>query len=358
MFDRMYYQQWTFPPLRFLYFNIVQSLAVIYGRNDWHYYLTQGYPLLLTTFLPFAMTGVYGSAVLYNTIEQKKCSKSFRISTRFQFGVVVLFVPLLLSTISHKEVRFIYPLLPMLHILGASSFASFYGPAISHKIPFPNNRKAVVRGLILFMQLALNICIAMFTTKHHQTAPLSVLTYLRQEYHEKYLLHSQIRSYPDQSDLSMTVGFLMPCHSTPWRSHLIHPGIKAWALGCEPPVYLNSSDRATYVDEADQFYDNAEQFLDTKFAAQPRGGERRLKARTPQSGHNMEQANQQGAWDGKVGKKLWPTYLVFFEALEETIGKVLTDRHYSFCWRGWNSYFHDDWRRRGDVLVWCLRDGN
>ncbi|KAI4236231.1 MAG: hypothetical protein LQ352_008026, partial [Teloschistes flavicans] len=53
--DRLYYQQWTFPPLRFLYFNLAQSLSVHYGRNDWHYYLSQGYPLLLTTFLPFAL---------------------------------------------------------------------------------------------------------------------------------------------------------------------------------------------------------------------------------------------------------------------------------------------------------------
>ncbi|KAL8918618.1 MAG: hypothetical protein Q9172_005334, partial [Xanthocarpia lactea] len=59
--DRIYYQQWTFPPIRFLYFNLARSLSVHYGRNDWHYYLTQGYPLLLTTFIPFALVGVYQS---------------------------------------------------------------------------------------------------------------------------------------------------------------------------------------------------------------------------------------------------------------------------------------------------------
>jgi len=26
---------------------------------------------------------------------------------------------------------------------------------------------------------------------------------------------------------------------------------------------------------------------------------------------------------------------------------------YEECWRGFNSVWHDDPRRRGDVLVWC-----
>ena len=27
---------------------------------------------------------------------------------------------------------------------------------------------------------------------------------------------------------------------------------------------------------------------------------------------------------------------------------------YGECWRGFNSHWHDDWRRKGDVVVWCL----
>lgn len=44
----------------------------------------------------------------------------------------------------------------------------------------------------------------------------------------------------------VSVGFLMPCHSTPWQSRLHRPdletiegsgeGGKAWFIGCEPPV--------------------------------------------------------------------------------------------------------------------------
>ena len=61
------------------------------------------------------------------------------------------------------------------------------------------------------------------------------------------------------------------------------------------------------------------------------------------------------AWDGRPGKKTWPDYLAFFEEKEELLAEVLKGSAYRECWRGWNSWGHDDWRRRGDMIVWCLR---
>ena len=59
--DRLFYGIWTLPPVRFLYFNIAQLLAVFYGRNRPDYYLTEGLPLLLTTALPFAIVGLWSA---------------------------------------------------------------------------------------------------------------------------------------------------------------------------------------------------------------------------------------------------------------------------------------------------------
>jgi GPI mannosyltransferase 3 len=47
--DFYYFGEWTFPPYQWLNFNISQDLAVFYGRNDWHYFLSQGLPILLTS---------------------------------------------------------------------------------------------------------------------------------------------------------------------------------------------------------------------------------------------------------------------------------------------------------------------
>lgn len=53
-------------------------------------------------------------------------------------------------------------------------------------------------------------------------------------------------------------------------------------------------------------------------------------------------------------RRAWPQNLVFFAALEEELKEVLRETRYKECWRGFNSHFHDDSRRVGDVVVWCL----
>ncbi len=62
------------------------------------------------------------------------------------------------------------------------------------------------------------------------------------------------------------------------------------------------------------------------------------------------------AWDGKPGKKMWPDCVVFFGQLEAEMNKVLAGSRYGERWRGWNGWGHEDWRRRGGMVVWCLDD--
>lgn len=56
-------------------------------------------------------------------------------------------------------------------------------------------------------------------------------------------------------------------------------------------------------------------------------------------------------------RREWPMNLVFFAQLEDTLKSVLGETRYRECWRGGNSHWHDDWRRVGDVVVWCLDGG-
>ncbi|KAI4268174.1 MAG: hypothetical protein LQ337_008001, partial [Flavoplaca oasis] len=245
--DRLYYQEWTFPPLRFLYFNLAKSLSVHYGRNDWHYYLTQGYPLLLTTFLPFALIGLYQSLFPQDPLSQPLLTANIKR----QLATTSILVPFILSFISHKEVRFIYPLLPPLHLLSAAPFANYFFSTTSIHI----TRKRLVLTLILTINLILTI----FTTTLYQQAPLTTLAYLRS------------RAISHQSNTTaITIAFLTPCHSTPWRSHLIHPSLKAWALTCEPPLHLAPSQHATYLDEADQFYQSPTHWLSQHLGRPPK----------------------------------------------------------------------------------------
>jgi phosphatidylinositol glycan class B len=282
LLDRWYYGFWTFPPLRFLHFNINQDLAVFYGRNRRDYYLTEGLPLLLTTALPFALLGMYRGLRSANPL-----------------AWMAVFFIVCLSLISHKEVRFLFPILPALHVLAAKPLARL------------DRSRSWLKMAGLALILALNLAVAVYTTQVHQRGAVDVTHFLRADH--------EARMAFDPGAVT-TVGFLMPCHSTPWRSHFVHAGIRAWALGCEPPVDVPLAGRAGYLDEADRFY------------ADP------------------------AAWVGSemgAGLRKWPQRVAMFEQLVPAVGGVLRQRGYDECWRGFNSHWHDDWRRRGDILVWC-----
>lgn len=70
---------------------------------------------------------------------------------------------------------------------------------------------------------ALGIIPGIYVMRLHGSAQISVMEYLRS------INASELHS----------VGFLMPCHSTPWQAYLHKPelsGGNLWALSCEPPL--------------------------------------------------------------------------------------------------------------------------
>jgi len=317
--DRVYFGEWAFPPYKWLYFNISQSLAVFYGRNPWHYYIFQGVPLLCTTVLPFLVISFW--------MKQNLMVRILRWTACLTVGT--------LSLISHKEVRFIYPLLPALHIIAAQPVANFFivdSPTPSNKQqtaprsttqPRLKNKQYLVAGLVI------NLLLATYLGTFHQGAPISVLDFLRTQY-------ATARPTAAAADSERLFAlFLTPCHSTPWRSHLVYPGLTARALTCEPPLHTlpGTAERETYRDEADRFYDDPVGFLGRE------------------------------VWplDGTSAKHAVPRYLVGFEGIRPWLDeffaspdgkKRVGDVRLEKVWDGWNGFFNEDWRRSGRMVVW------
>lgn len=325
--DRIYYSGWTFPPLRFLQFNVVQSLAVFYGKNRPDYYVTEGLPLLLTTALPFALVGVYLSLCRRSSHTSQSIIQERTVSV---FAATIISSVLALSLIAHKEVRFIYPLLPMLHVLAARPLASSF------------STKKIGRLMILAAGIAINIYIAYYVSFVHQRGVVDVVHYLRHR-QESWFDASPMGHATRPESANITVGFLMPCHSTPWRSHFVYPEITAWALTCEPPIHMPTEERALYLDEADIFYNEPLRWLANN-----------MQDRDTISLTTTSDVTGDPSLDDRT-RRPWPHYLVAFESLQPTLASVLNGTRYKECKRFFNTHWHDDSRRTGDVIVWCMR---
>jgi phosphatidylinositol glycan class B len=354
--DRYYFGFWTFPAYNWLNFNISKSLAVFYGRNPWHYYIVQGIPLLCTTSLPFVVPALFKP--LSKTADQANTLRTL--------SYTVLSTAAILSLISHKEVRFIYPLLPILSVLAAPRAASFFTsvprtsppPSISSAAQIstpqpsgtksPTPRRARLRNKpLLLVALGINIILAGYLSFLHQPAPLGVLSFLRKEYeriHASAVRDAHTTHYAAAPILNATTSiddtnkedlfalFLMPCHSTPWRSHLVYPGLSAYALTCEPPLHTqpNTPEREFYRDEADRFYDYPMTFLRHELFAS----------------------------ENPVVPV--PRYIVGFEGIEPLLHKFLKTpecksmgiSRLTRVWAGFNGFFNEDSRRAGYMIVW------
>lgn len=272
--DSFYYGSICLPVLNFLKFNASGS-ASFYGVNNWHYYISQGLPWLTMAYLPFFLDGL---------IRDFKRTNGLPSMVGFMF--------LALSFISHKEIRFISPVLPIINGYIADSISRFIA------------RGRFWKRLTLALVFGLNICIALYSTQVHQRGVMDLMTYVAQ--------HREIQ------DLIL----LMPCHSTPWQSTL-HRRANFRFLTCEPPLGLTSTEVSAYRDEADQFYDGPAQFL------------REVQQTSP-----------------------FYEYVATFGSSQKDLENFWTVERqpYRLEKKWFNTHFHDDPRRRGDVLLYRLHD--
>ena len=384
--DRLYFGFWAFPPYTWLHFNLTQSLAVLYGEMPWHYYLVQGIPLLTITFLPFVLVGVFKSAW---SPSPSPASSILQTNTLRTLAFVVLSMIGTLSVISHKEVRFIYPLLPALHVLAAPTLTSFFTearptPESQDPNPLrPSTPTTLRHKFFLANVLSINLIVGTYLTMFHQPAAISVVHFLRWEFEhihpDRLDLHlpSPLSSFSSSSSSSSSNNdddsdplfalFLTPCHTTPWRSHLVYPRLRARALACEPPLHTapGSVERAAYVDETDRFY-----ALDGDKGG---GGDevgswgwRFLDEEIWPVITTSEGGGEEGERDGAVeGKKVrggeMPRYIIGFEGIESMLmgffsgeGAVGADLGVNLTrkWSAFNGLFNEEPHRRGRLVVW------
>lgn len=200
----------TFTPYTFLLVNVYNSISLFYGSNTSHFYLTQALPFMTMTMLPFVLHGLW-------SLPRGSPARTAR-------GVVAV-TTAAYSLLAHKEFRFVHPLLPCVHVFAAYSLVSL-GTRSQKPLSGLSARLGIRPSHIVF--LSISLLPAIYLTAFHALGQNTVMDYLRS--------NPEVRS----------VGFLMPCHSTPWQSRLHRAdlettegsgeGGRAWFLACEPPV--------------------------------------------------------------------------------------------------------------------------
>ncbi|CAO3651977.1 unnamed protein product [Cunninghamella echinulata] len=296
----------VFVPWTFLKTNVFQSIAIFYGMHPFHWYLSQGLPLMLFTFLPFTCIGFYQS------MKSSPLPSSSTSASSSLCGLIIWTVTIY-SLLSHKEFRFLYPIFPVLLMM--TSFG------LKNTCQSFTNKKWNL--FIIFGLWSSQFFFSIYFSVYHQRGIIDTMTWLQQQ--------------QEQQQQATSIGFLMPCHSTPWQSMMHHPKLSMWFLTCEPPLDKHI-DLNHYTDQADQFYNDPLQFLSTHLKHNSS-----LTA-TPTSTSTED--------------LIWPTYLVMFDHLLQLDNGAIKDyllsqQNYKQCNRFFNSHFHWDNRRKGDVVILC-----
>ncbi|KAK3818018.1 MAG: Alg9-like mannosyltransferase family-domain-containing protein [Linnemannia elongata] len=294
------YNEWVWTPINFLRVNVLEGISLFYGSSPWHWYFSQGLPILFGIYIPLVLIGSY---------QAFQASTGLNATLKRQVLYLSVWVVFVYSALQHKEWRFLYPILYPLLPFAADTMQRLFLSSTDWKRS--KSRVAVVVAL-----LVVNGVMALYTTLIHQRGVVDVMDWVRET--------SREAGGPGQG---LSLGFIMPCHSTPWYSsvHLRDAKpLSMWFITCSPP--LGKVDPTTYKDESDIFYEDPVAFMDNL-----------LKNRSPTT-------------------KPKESHLVFFEDLINTRPDMrvwLASQGYHECARFFNSHFHDDSRRRGDVLVYC-----
>ncbi|XP_031641017.1 GPI mannosyltransferase 3-like [Contarinia nasturtii] len=231
--DSYAYGGFIVTPFEFFKLNVLENVGSFYGTQPWYWYFTIGLPTVLgIVTLPFAFAVV--QTLQNHTI----------YSDRYDLLKATAFTLAVYSFLNHKEFRFILPLLPICLHITADTLKNWSHNASRWAIWI------VTLGLLTF-----NAIPAFYLSWVHQRGTTDIMLSIERI----------AREYRDVDGHTAKFLFLMPCHSTPFYSH-VHQNVSLRFLTCEP----NLNGIENYMDEADKFYANPVAWLRSHVPVHPK----------------------------------------------------------------------------------------
>ena len=289
--DSKLYGKVVFIPWNFLKINVLKNISSQYGIEPWYYYFTHTLLPLLNISSIFAIGGI---SQLRN---YKKDTSIYIAATMWTLGV--------LSTIEHKEQRFILPLFPVILC---------YAAKFSHEIII---RRELHRKAIATSVLVLNILPLIYLLFWHKVGPTNVVSNLAKEFN----------ALGNDSYYKKDILFLLPCHSAPFYSHF-HLDYQLDFLKCPPVIISDAEQYSNGLDESDFFFQFPEKWLENNFQGESR----------------------------KDGRKL-PSHLVIFDtqANLDVFKKFASTNGFEKCMDIYNTLFSENKRHGTRIHVYCRK---
>lgn len=140
--DSLMWQRWVWPEGEVFYYNTVLGKSSDWGTSPWYWYATKALPKLLLVFLcwlPCAFFSLPETLVAWweSTQQQQQqiATKRLLDTTWWEYLLPAVGYIILYSCLGHKEVRFMFPIMPLLNLAVA------VGMARVHKLVFPPSNK-------------------------------------------------------------------------------------------------------------------------------------------------------------------------------------------------------------------------
>lgn len=252
--DSYAYGRFIITPYEFFKLNVLENVGSFYGIQPWYWYFSVGLPTILG---PFTIPFLFAVA---QTLQNRDIYPD-----RFNLLIATLFTLIVYSCLTHKEFRFVLPLLPICLHITADSLKNW-----------SRNASRLLIWIVALSLIVFNAIPAVYLSWIHQRGTTDIMQPIEQI----------AREYRDSNGHRAKFLFLMPCHSTPFYSH-VHQNVSLRFLTCEP----NLNGEENYTDEADQFYNNPAAWLRSHVPVYP--------------------------------KAAMPTHTVLFDSLQPQIGEFL-----------------------------------
>jgi phosphatidylinositol glycan class B len=312
--DFFFYKRLLCTPLAFLEFNFFQGLSEFFGTHSWHWYVSQALPTEIgpahMVLAPFLVH------LLWFTPREKASTPTrladgsgtdfYREVTEREFKVAKHFLSIIVitvlgySTLAHKELRFILPLIPLCFVLLALPLS---------KHPAINRSSKLKKGINAFIMVEFLVMFFLFAFMF-QRGTLDALKEIRSNNTKVSSLH-----------------VLMGCHSMPSYSYTHNLVERYVHVDCELATEPMSRERVPT--ERDFFVANATAFTEWFYF--------KKRPRDPKLLAMLIRVEQS---PGYQGHRELPEMFIMFNRTAYQVKKILLE---PFGYERVRQYYHTFW---------------